>query len=114
MSCANVGRELAGGKLFCAGPVCPVGGAAANTNAIEFGAAAPLSQCISVLLFDDAAGDAISGIAGGIRHEIVGFRMDDQRRAAVVEQGICIVTERDALGNECGSAVAIGCDGEVG
>src|ERR1700722_11101622 len=114
MSRAKVGWELAGESLFGAGPVCAVARAAASTIATELGAAAHLSQCISVLLLDEAAGDATARIARGIGHQIVGLFMDYDRRAAVMKQRICSVAERHALSDERGAALSVGCDGEVG
>jgi hypothetical protein len=38
------------------------------------------------LLLDDAAGDAVAGVAGGVGHEVVGLGVDDQGGAAVMEE----------------------------
>ena len=49
------------------------------------------------LLRDCAAGDAVAGVAGGIGFVIVGFGMDDDRRAAVAEQRLWAVAEIDVI-----------------
>ena len=59
------------------------------------------------LLLDYAAGDAITGVAGGVGHQIVGFGVDDQRSTAFVEERIGAITERDAVGDEVRIAIAV-------
>ena len=45
------------------------------------------------LLRDYAAGDAVPGVAGGIRLVVVGFGVDDYRRTAVAEQRVGAVAQ---------------------
>src|ERR1700748_2846577 len=59
------------------------------------------------LLFDDTAGDAVAGVAGGVRHEIVGLRVDDQGRSAIVEERIGSVFKGDAVSQKCSFAIAL-------
>lgn len=54
----------------------------------------------TTLFLDYTAGDAIAGTAGGVGHEIVFPSVDDERCAAVVEERIGVITERDTIGDE--------------
>src|ERR1700751_721198 len=66
------------------------------------------------LFLDDAAGDAVSGVAGGVGHEVVGFGVDDQGGATVVEEGVGFVAEGDSGEQEAGFGLALFICGEVG
>jgi len=52
------------------------------------------------LLFDDAAGDAIARVARRIGHQVICLRVDHQSGAAIVEERIRAVAERDGLVDE--------------
>ena len=52
------------------------------------------------LLLDDSAGDAIAGIPGGVRREIIGFSVDHKRCTAVMKERIGPVAECDASDRE--------------
>lgn len=66
------------------------------------------------LLLDDTAGDAVAGIAGGVAHQVVGFRMDHQRSSTVVKERVCAVGERGAFDGEAKLAIAVRTHREIG
>src|SRR5580700_7770283 len=66
------------------------------------------------LLGDYAAGDAIAGVAGGIGLHVIGFGVDDNRRAAVAEQRVAIGTlEGNVFVHEADLGPAFGVDRKI-
>ena len=59
------------------------------------------SKSGSRLLDNHAAGDAVTGVAGGIVHEVVRFGMNDERCTAVVEKRVRAFAYRGACRSEC-------------
>ena len=57
-------------------------------------------QLNNPLLLDDSTGDAIAGIPGGVRREIIGFSVDHKRCTAVMKERIGPVAECDASDHE--------------
>ena len=66
------------------------------------------------LLFDDAAGDAIARVARRIGHQIICFCVDDQRRAAFMEERICAFAESYTVGDEGSLGFAVLVHNEIG
>jgi hypothetical protein len=66
------------------------------------------------LLGNGAAGDPVTGVAGWVGLLVVRFRMDYDRRAAVAEERMAVISESDVfvLGTEF--RFAIGANGEIG
>jgi len=71
------------------------------------------SQKIYVLLCDYAAGDAISGSAGGVGLVIVGFGVDNDGGAAVAEERMGVGAEGYIFVLEFGVGFAFGVDGKI-
>jgi len=65
------------------------------------------------LLRDYAAGDAVAGVAGGIGLHVVGFGVDDDRGAAVAEEGMRAVAESYVFVLQGRVGFAFHVDGEV-
>jgi hypothetical protein len=76
-------------------------------------AAARFTKRFGILLLNDAAGDAIARVSGRVTHQVIGFRVNDERRAAVMEKRIGAVAERDAFIEEADAALAVRGDCEV-
>jgi hypothetical protein len=65
------------------------------------------------LLCDHAAGDAVSGVAGGVGLHIVGFGVDHDGGAAVAEQRVGAFAEGDVIILQHCLSVSFSVDGEV-
>src|SRR5271170_4182560 len=65
------------------------------------------------LLCDYAAGYAVAGVAGGIGLHVVGFCVDDDRRAAVAEERVRAVAQGYVGVLEGSIGFAVGADGQV-
>ena len=65
------------------------------------------------LLRNCAAGDAISGSAGGIGRIVVRFRVDDDRSASVAEERVGVGAEGYVFVLDLRIGFALGVDGEV-
>src|SRR5581483_6897690 len=58
---------------------------------------------------DDAAGDPVAGVAGGLGHVIVGLCMHDDRGAIAVEDRFLAVPEREGVADDARAQRPIGC-----
>ena len=62
----------------------------------------------------DAAGDSVAGVAGWIGFHVVGFCVDDERRAPIAEKRVSVVAEVNVLVGEADFGFSVGANGEVG
>jgi hypothetical protein len=69
---------------------------------------------IGLLLLDDAAGDAVAGVAGGVAHQIVGFGVNDERGSTVMKERVGAGVERGAGYDKAQLAFTLCIDGEIG
>ena len=70
-------------------------------------------QLNNPLLLDDSTGDAIAGIPGGVRREIIGFSVDHKRCTAVMKERIGPVAECDASDRESRIALSFIIHGQI-
>lgn len=66
------------------------------------------------LLFgDDAAGDAVTGVSGGIGLHVVGLGVDNKRRSAVAENGVAVSSPIHIFVDDLRLGLAIGIHSEI-
>src|SRR5579885_811050 len=66
-----------------------------------------------LVLFDNAAGDSVPGVARGIAFHIIRLGMNHKRRAAIAEHRVRIVAHGDVWISHCRLCSAVASDLEV-